>query len=399
MRYFWVFLTVSQIFSCQHRGVPANATGETNFKGCYFLPLKKSDLGYTEVNPFVDNKKGLVLVGKKRSLKSSFYFAPLSEDKLELKSLKSLNWPDETVLFGAGTVRNRLVASLYTPEKSGRSKLELRDLSTNTVSALSQAERSIQKLGKAFFHSNQGFWLLEKTGVDDEGYAIQDKPAYISYVAIDNKGKLYKNSIKNLRFFGKVFVLPGKTANNAMVIWMEEKRGRNSSVFSFKYVEIYSNGRSSPVRTLAYQPKNEVESFDVVQTRDSIYLASVEGDSLLGTAQLQLSKILWNSSYLSVSWSNLMDLDGEHVSDPILVKRNNNVHLFLPKWMDSSVKISRFDVIGNKFKQIGVFGNFPEGTAVSSMYYNGLSKRFGLVLKVKREDFGLKHFLLCDVYP
>lgn len=397
MIYFWVFFISTFFLSCTHSINSKKIHDRENYSGCYYLPLKNEDLGYQSVHAFGNPVKGLVFTGKKRSMVNTYYYTPLNNGQIERKSLNSLNWSENSVIYGGGIIRDKLVSALYSPSKVGKSKIELRDLNSNVVLAFSRPESTSRRLGNVAFDNNNGFWIIEQKDVDDE-YSHYDKPFNLSYIKFISNDSLKRIPIRNLSIYGSPKIIPGSLGKNALVIWMEEKKRNSGNKYLFKYLEVYSNGTKSPIRQLSYIPIDGVESFKLIKTRNSIFLATVEGDSLLGEAKVKISKILWNSSYLNISWTKEIDLEGDHVSDPIFTANGNAVYLFLPKWVDEMVSISRYDVGEENILQKGTFGRYSEGTAVSSIFYNQFTRKFSMILRKKQKNFGLRSFLMCDVH-
>lgn len=380
--------------SCTH--TPADGPLPEDYSGCYPLPVGKEDLGYQSVRPLGKKGEALLLSGKKRSMMSTYYYASLAGGKVELDGLKPLNWSDRSVVYGSGTINNKLVTALYSPVSATKSGLELREVQTNFVMALSHPEQSKKKAGEVIVDNEKGFWLLERTDRSDDEYSFADQPHTVSYVKMLPNEKLEKKKVRRLTVSGELKLIPGGLGKNAMLFWLEEHTGKDgATTTTFRYREVYSDGTKAAVRTLSYKPKDPVESFDLIRNGDSLYLASVEGDSLVGDAKGTISKIFWNSSYLTVSWTKDLALDGDHVSNPKWVATAKSTHLFLPKWHREKVTIARYDVANNAILTKEPFGRYTEGTAITDVFYNAEQEEFSVLLRKSQKNYSLKEFMLC----
>lgn len=389
-----ILVGLTVLVSCTH--TPDDGPLPEDYSGCYPLPVGKEDLGYQSVRPLGKDGEALLLSGKKRSLLSTYYYASLADGEVELEGLKPLNWSDQSVIFGSGMINNKLVTAMYSPVSATKSGLELREVRTNFVMALSRPERSKKKAGQVVVDNPNGFWLLERTDRADDEYSFADQPHTVSYVKMLANEKLEQKQVRRLTVTGEPKLIAGGLGKNAIVFWLEDKTDKNGTTTSaFRYREVYSDGSKAAIRTLSYKPSEPVESFDLIRNGDSLYLASIEGDSLVGDAKGSISKIFWNASYLTVAWTKNLALDGDHVSNPKWVATKGSTHLFLPKWHREKVTIARYDVAANEIKAKDSFGRYSEGTAITDVFYNAKSEKFSVLLRKKQKNYSLKEFMLC----
>lgn len=367
-----------------------------DYSGCYPLPVGKEDLGYQSVKPLGNNGEALLISGKKRSMMSTYYYASLVDGEVEVDKLRPLNWSESSVVYGSGILDNKLVTAIYSPVSDTKSGLELREMQTNYRMALSSPERSKKTAGQVIVDNDKGFWLLERIDRSEDEYSFSDQPHTVAYVKMLPGEKLEKKKVRRLKVSGEPKLIAGGIGKNALLFWQEDKTDRNGlTTTKFRYREVYSDGTKAAVRTLSYEPKEAVESFDLVRNNDSIYLATVEGDSLVGDAKGTVSKIFWNASYLTVSWTKDLALEGDHVSNPKWVATPKGTHLFLPKWHRETVTVARYDVADNQIITQDTFGRYSEGTAITDVFFNGESQNFSVLLRKKQKNYSLREFMLC----
>lgn len=110
--------------------------------------------------------------------------------------------------------------------------------------------------------------------------------------------------------------------------------------------------------------QNQVESWSAKLDGNGLYLAFVDGDSLLGTADLRVGAFDWNGSMLRPRWVKSDSMSDEHATEPVFLRTAKGLEVMVLKWIDEESTIARYFVTGGGLGKPVYSGVFPKGSRI-----------------------------------
>jgi len=254
---------------------------------------------------------------------------------------------------------------VYTVASTG-SKIEIRSMSDHvvrhTATGLPKDIRSINA-----HPVKDGVWLSFRAG-DDET-ALEELGYQFAYFPL-NTGK---TEVK-LSYFPKTpvntfqaSIISNPTDSTVLVIWKpKDKNGRKFYIAQLDP----SNKISFEKKSIDVSAEHDVESWTASHVPGGLLLTYVDGDSLIGQANLKVLKLAWKDQYITSTWLKSKSLLNEHVSDPIGVHSSNKSFVLIPKWVDNESTIALYTIGEQGFENAEAVGVFPRGLRVMDAYWD-----------------------------
>ncbi|MGE0173885.1 MAG: hypothetical protein AB7T49_13905 [Oligoflexales bacterium] len=358
---------------------------------CEVIPVSETVLDYQKVG-YSSPIESLLINARARNGRPVFYKLPYpSFGPPTLEKVETLKVTNEETFMGIGTVfKTKYMAVGKNTQTDPKIILKVPTLEGTT---LATGKLPFALEDAAFSSADEGLWVISKhKEFAEEPSALDDRPSSLHYF------KVQKNILTPQSFS---FQMLGQTQlltynqKHAVAIWLDEGTSEKPKPGKFKLRLVSNKGVFSPEVILA-DIVQKVEQWSAVVVKDGLLLATIEGDSVMGDANLRVTKVQLGAKGVTVVWQKTKSLTNEHVSDPFWVTRKDGVYLYLPKWLDSDVTLSLYQITNNDVKSIGSMGVFSEGTTFQSLF---TLKNGGVVsLSSTTKNNATKH-LLCEVTP
>jgi hypothetical protein len=358
---------------------------------CESLPIRETDLDYQKIE-YSSAIESLLVKARSRKGRAVYYRLPYTAfGAPDLQLIQPLKVSNEETLIGAGQVyKSPYIALGKNVETDSKISIKM-PTEVGTTLATGAPPHAIEDI--SFSPGDGGFWTLSKQmEFVEEPSALDDRPSQIHFF------KVQKNTIASRSFN---FQMVGRTQlltynqKHAVAIWLDEGTSSQPKPGKFKMRLVSSKGAFSPEVALTDNAKR-VEQWSAVATKDGVLLATIEGDSVMGEANLKVSKIVLGAKGVQIAWQKTKSLTNEHVGDPVWITHKNSVYIYLPKWLDSESTLSLYRVTDKDVSSIGSVGIFSEGTTFQSIF----TLKDGAVVALSTTMKGnVAQYLLCEVTP
>jgi hypothetical protein len=115
---------------------------------------------------------------------------------------------------------------------------------------------------------------------------------------------------------------------------------------------------------LDVRAENGVESWAATQYGTGYNLAMVDGDSLIGQAELNVTAFDWIDEAASTKWTKGVPLKDVHVSDPVFLASAKGLQVLTLNWVDDESTIARYIVAGGTLGKPVYSGIYPKGSRI-----------------------------------
>lgn len=349
---------------------------QVNDADCVQWPVRSKDLRIDEIT-FVEGRSlGFFVSGTRRDGGVFHYWAPFHWG-IELDPNNFVNLPigRSSVIAGGGVIDNTPFVSLFA-NGARSSEFQVRTLK-NSVVKLKQAIR--QKDIKEAWSVNSGkqSWIV---------FRKEDNDTYVNLLETDPEVVLLP--ISGALFKEVPFVLPSKNPSQALTFRLE-----NNQII-MRYLDTNQDVNNKDIH-LELNLEYDLESWVIRGVDDQIFLSYVEGDSLIGSAKLNVSRVDFSNQKLLLNRFPAITLGDVHVSEPALAATAKGVSVLLMQWVDGESTIARFPVAHGKLGNPIYSGIFPKGGRI--MFVASDQKREELFVVVRHKNNDGWDYRLCEL--
>lgn len=337
---------------------------------CVDWPLDKKDVRIEDIWHASGKDPGFLVSIVQRSGNLKFYWYPFSDSSRNwLESRKSFPIPEEAVIAGLVQIDNRS-RPIYFINKSDKTYLEylpypgsetknLGEFSSDSISGAS----SVQDRGNLWIYAQHD---------NDEKHST-------SLSHLDVKADPIIKKINQTDFGEIPLLIPTKSSESLYVLKSDLSTIMVSSVSKSKIV-----GTETAFSLAADQG---IENWSAALMSPFLYIAYVDGDSLIGDAKLHILK--YKEKYNKFKEINKFDykIEDTHISKLHLFKNKNKIALLMMQWVDQESTIARFFISEHKVSGPEYLGVFPKGSQISLVFSDEKTEDLFVIVRHKKADF------------
>ncbi len=352
---------------------------------CQLWPTLESDLGYQDFQILNGRLPWFFVRGQNRTGGQSDYWAEFKSPQT-LNSLQKISLRANTLVVG-GTVHNGGGREIVTIERGrGGSTLQIRDPVGNVV--LSQSEKWPVIVGEAqAFAASNGYWLVYKTAA--KNVSLEDRPYQIGYFrSSSTDAKMFVQSVGKIEIAGRIKAFIDPSNGDLRLLWRTE-----AEIPEFFWQIFKMGGDSGKPLKLPFPVTVGLESWSAHVTSSEVFIAAVDGDSLVEQATLVIGQGKLNSMP-SLSLEKL-PLDNVRVSSPLWLEHHSRPYLLMPKWLDLERTIAVFEKYEGRWQPQVDIGVLRTGTTLLGSFFEREENATYVVTRSKA-NFGWR-YELCQV--
>lgn len=348
---------------------------------CAPWPMREKDLAVSEVSLVSGTKsKGFMVAGQKRDTSAMDYYVRFQGDaQLDPERIQAMELGRNAVpLGGAGAGGKTLV--MIAKNTGMGATLEVRSTDKNVVLSATELSSLPVQEGRAL-PGTGGTWLLYKT--DDGAF----------HAAWVDLAKLDKIAVKALppSWGERPVLIPQTSKPGALVISKEGDAGK-----PFKAQWLGTDGTAEAALPLDLPVASGVESWSAAGYMGSLYVAYVDGDSLVGAAELKVATLTWDAGP-SVKGTKSSPLKDEHVTQPVFLASAKGLEVLVLKWVDEESTIGRYLVAGGNLGKPAYSGLFPKGTRIVEAFTGDSPDDVFVVTRHRIPDDSRWAFRICEL--
>lgn len=314
---------------------------------CSAWPLREKDLGINEIS-FYPASNSFLIQGTSRNTSSFSYQIPFDDDyRVDLDTVPSFQIGRAAVVAGLSKIGN-LDQVVVFEEKQGKTHVQFRSSTSNVIEA-SFIIPETELVPTGVYVGSAGVWISYK-----------NEEQLIRFLFVDpRQGKLVKATLSAAKFkeLPKIVLLD---KNSSLVLLSIADKAKRKLQLSL----INTDGLVSGPTELAIKATNQIESFAIQAINDDLYLAFIDGDSLVGESVLKLVKIGLTGDTATIRWTKVEPLRNVHVNEPVFVSSGKSLELLVLKWVDEESTIARYMVTSDSLGKARHVGIFQRGSRI-----------------------------------
>ncbi len=350
---------------------------------CGFWPKQEKDLAVNELMLARGAKRGILSAGIKRDGSPNHYYLPFDDEvELEPETMIPLKLGRNAVLLGGAHAGGKPIVDVAfnVLDKAGveKSTFEVRNAKDNLVRfkgellPTSVVSGSVTTIGDVQ-------WLVVKREDGDFG---------VARVGL-TKEKFDLQVVPNLAFKDKPVILAAPGGKEGLALGREG----TDQTRPFTVRKLGADGRAGNPVSIDLKVDNGVESWDAVQYGTGYNIAYVDGDSLIGQAELKVAGFNWKDDAVNTGWSKGVILKDVHVSDPVFLATSKGLQVMTLNWVDDESTIARYGVAAGSLGKPVYSGIFPKGSRIVEAF-NGNDPSESFVIMRHKDDSSWS-FKLC----
>ncbi len=319
---------------------------QTDISECFQWPLRESDLRIDEIVPVKGQRPGLLVSGLRRNNSPFAYFSDFKAQRPAIDDFQNLQLAPGQRLIGAHSEHGRiLVASVFNSDSGSKAVLQLIGSKQNLAE---YALPELEIIDGELIASRNGFWLLLKTAEN-------------KFTAIFVDTKKERPTMRHLpkqNWLNQPILIPSGAEPTALVAWHDDSLPPQT----FTQI-IRESGTMNPPSILPLVV-TDLEAWAATARNQRLYVATVEGDTMVGDAQLKIASFQFGSSGFAPEITKKYPLVDVHTSGPRFLDGALGLELVLLNWIDEESTIARYLVsmsAGTKPRYSGVF---PKGLRI-----------------------------------
>ena len=350
-QYLYLIMTTC-IMSCQTSGSQKSASNwypisQSEQVKCSLWPLRDGDLQIDEINVVKGSTGGLIVSGLRRNGGRFHYYSPLTSNSPAIEDFATLSLGRAATVIG-GTNSGSTMYAVVARNDENNVAIELRSVPGNILSFSKYTGTKSIVDGEATLTRN-GIWLSYKT--DDNLY-------HLIFFNTGEAKKITAHPVTNLTMTNPPTVIPSGAESTALIIWHEDEGNR-----PFKTQVIREDGTSDAAADLdaRYSP---VESWAARALNRHLYLATIEGDTMIGQADLKVTEFSLTEAGFKPGLTDSYALTDIHTTEPTFFQGRNGLEVLLLNWIDEESTIARYHVNGTRPGKPSYSGIFQKGTRI-----------------------------------
>lgn len=343
---------------------------------CQKWPKREKDLRIESIKPSIDhlgNLQGFSVTTLTRTASKAHYYSPFNDKKeIDLEKLTSLELPRRAVFLGTLThLKKRFV--LAAQNTSQGIQIEARSLGDNVIRSKGLIKGEAIEDGR-IVSAQQAYWLL---------YSTPDGAEKIIQVSFLPKNQLFLRAIPG-SYEGSPVILPDP--KGIFIVWKDETK----PIFRFRWVPL--SGPAAPPQTIALKIDQQIESWTAGTDNSRHFLVVVDGDTLIGQAQVKVLAGRFTLNSYIAERSQVIGLKNIHATEPVIGNKKGQAEAYLMNWIDEESTIARYKIGASSQQQPSYAGVFPKGTKIQETLKAGDQSFFIAKNKVDAQW----NFYLCE---
>jgi len=316
---------------------------------CSIWPLRDKDLQIDDLTWIGGRKPGFLLAGLKRDASPLNYFAPFSGDEaVDPEQFASLNLGPHAVMLGGGTAggQNMVVVA---HNSGGKSTFDVRSLASNIVKYKGDLG-PFQVVEGNVTQAKGSLWLSVKS---------EDNIYHLVQINTAQPGKWGSKALASPTYNEQPKLLGGEAGGGVTVLWKEGDTGK-----PLKLQVLHADGSMDAAITLDLQVTSQMESWSATNHAGIIYLALIDGDTMIGQAEVKVAAVYQGSAGTGVKWTKAIQLRDTHAQEPIFVATNRGLEVLVLNWIDEESTIARYMIAGANIGKPTYSGVFQKGSRI-----------------------------------
>ena len=340
------------IVCCQSPGTKNSASNwyplsKSEKVNCSRWPLRDGELQIDEVNVVKGSSGGLLVSGLKRNGGQFNYFSPINSDSPAIGNFAPLGLGPTAIVLGGTQSGSNLYAVIARNDENNVA-LELRTVPDNILSFSNYTGIKPIVAGEITL-ARSGIWLSYKT---------EDNFYHLIFFNTREAKKITGHPITDLALPNPPTVIPSGAESTALIIWHDDKSDR-----PFKTQVIREDGSSDAAADLDGR-YGQVESWAARALNRHLYLATIEGDTMIGQADLKVAEFnLTQVGFKPVHTASYV-LTDIHTTEPQFFQGRNGLEVLLLNWIDEESTIARYHVGSSSPGKPSYSGIFQKGTRI-----------------------------------
>ena len=352
MKQYLLFILVTCTMSCQTPGSKKSGSNwyplsQSEQVNCSLWPLRDGELQIDEINVVKGSMGGFLVSGLKRNGGRFHYYAPLNSDSPAIEDFATLSLGGAATVLG-GTHYGAGIYALVARNDENNVSIELRTVPGNILSFSKYTGIKSIVDGEATLARN-GIWLSYKT---------EDNLYHLIFFNTREAKKITAHPVTNLTLPNPPTVIPSGAESTALIVWHEDEGDR-----PFKTQVIREDGTSDTAADLDGR-FSQVESWSARAQNRHLYLATIEGDTMIGKADLRVTEFNLTQSGFKHEPSDSYALTDIHTTEPAFFQGRNGLEVLLLNWIDEESTIARYHLNSTRPSKPSYSGIFQKGTRI-----------------------------------
>lgn len=349
----------------------------TDTVACSEWPKREKDLDISEIS-FQPSASSFLVKGTNRNTSRFTYDLKFDDDE-DVDPQDRANFEIGRSAQVAGLVKIGAATNFVVFEdRQGKTQVEFRNTASNVVElSFAMDERQLTPL--AIYPSNFGVWISYKNA-----------DQVVRFVFVDHRaGKNAKPVFATLKFPDSPKVNVSETDGTIVLTTVGDAKKAKFSVFT-----IDVTGKTSEAMAVPAKVTYQIESYTTYFDNENVYIAFVDGDSLVGESSLKVLKAGIESGSVSAKWTRQSSLRNVHVNEPVFVYSNKGLELLVLKWVDEESTIARYMVTADGLGKPTYAGVFKPGSRIMDAFSVDAGRAFAITRSKGSDDW---EFLVCRI--
>ncbi len=381
---------------------------------CASWPQAKEVLTFNKIQTAKGPSAAFFAASVLRTGEAMSFLAPFDGSyKIDQDSLVPVKFGKDDMLLGITQLHAGLLAVSFqiTQDVKGAPQglIEVRSLPNNVVLYKTKptwsniADGALAATYETFSSTApNGFWVTLKDGASDsDTFEDQTTETKVAFLKIPAKGaELEVQTFNNLSFPSEVTLLPMFKQKSALAVYYDHNRVVGKDLVKgdvpLMVQELFEDGRHVAPKMLGIKVESNLESWAAMFFENELYIAYIDGDTMVGRANLKITKFQIAQEGMRQLWTRGFKIDNIHVSEPLWIVQRHKPHLFLLEWLDNESTLSSFPIVPETgISEASVHGVFPKGSRIEDTLVDASDGHVYMVMRTKNKE--LWNFEVCDL--
>ena len=356
---------------------------------CENWPRRDRDLQIDDIGVIKGGTPGFLVSGLRRDGQPLQYFTPFDNDvKIDPDRRVELTFGRGAILAGGISPKSGVIDAVVVrgvgADPQVETRVELRAIPSNLLVA--QASLGASSVSEATVHrSGQGAYVVLKT----DGHQFR-----LAYVDLSKPARPRVTAVAGFASGERPVLAVDPNRRGGWAVWRE-----GDSQGSLRAMALEGERSISSVMTLDLQVSGDIEAFSAYNGGDQLLVAWIEGDSLVGQAELKvalLQRTPKGNQGLKRRWLRTVALRDVHASDPVFLRTAEGPEVAMLNWIDEESTLARFAIGPSSLGRPTYTGIFPRGARVLDTFPENAAATDSYVLIRYREGEQWRH-RLCEL--
>ncbi len=363
---------------------------------CGEWPLKEKELAVRKLQAFPLKGGNVFLhaaVQKKDGNQADYRIIWKDSKSLSESDGVLVNTPPQSFVAGYGILGNENVIVIVKNDSlKNLASVEVRSFDAKKVLYQSfPLARQIEDAKIVF--TPTGFWMTYRyIDINDKSEG-GERLSKIVFLKPQMASRLSSTTFNLSSFPVMPSLVHSPEKGKVIVSWLDESQEK----YRVATIVLEETGKFSKMHFLDLEVERQIESWASFVYRNNFYVAVVDGDSLVGIANLNVGIFNYQNMF-SKEVIIKENLGKMHMSEPLFYSYNGLLWLSLVKWFDEESTLATYRVYSGMLKREPLRGQFKKGSVVMGsipLAKAGSSDGF-LILRSKRED-DFWTYKICEV--